>query len=103
VIESGLEASESAPIEAQVLYEDEPVEGLRVVAVNEAHPGALIELATDEEGRVSFTPESNGTWMLTTIHMIRTDDREDVDWMSYWSSVTFVRGEVAGNGAGEDS
>lgn len=81
--------SETDQIVARVLFEGEPVPGLRLVAVSEARHDELIELETDEEGRIALTPSEGGPWMLTTLHMVRMDDRDDVDWLSYWSSITF--------------
>lgn len=95
VLEQGAAAPASGPVVARVLFEGRPIAGLRVVAVHEASPGELIELATDAEGRVTFPAAAPGAWMLTTLHMTRTDERDDVDWKSYWASLTFARPESA--------
>ncbi|HZW10817.1 MAG TPA: DUF4198 domain-containing protein [Phycisphaerales bacterium] len=95
VLEQGAGAPASGPVVASVLFEGRPLAGLRVVAVHEASTGELVELATDAEGRISFPAAASGAWMLTTIYMTRTDGREDVDWKSYWASLTFARPDGA--------
>jgi uncharacterized GH25 family protein len=95
VLESGLRGSESEPIVARVLFEGAPISGLRVVAVAEGNPHELIELWTDAGGRVSLPAADTGPWLLTTLHMTRTVERDDVDWKSYWASLTFARPDGA--------
>lgn len=91
-LEITLDESVGGQIIARVLYADRPLENARVVAVSGLTPARLIELRTDAEGRVRFTPDAAGPWMLTTLHMERTPDRDDVDWKSYWGSLTFSLG-----------
>lgn len=74
---------------AVVLYNGEPMAGLRVVAVAKEQPEHLIGLETDAEGRVALPKSASGVWMLSTIHMVRTDERDDCDWKSYWASSVF--------------
>ena len=76
-------------LSARVLSGGEPLAGARVVAVSRIQPDRLVELTSDDEGRVSFEADDAGAWMLTTIHMVRTDDEADADWESFWASVTF--------------
>jgi hypothetical protein len=91
VLESGLHASESEQIGAKILFEGAPIEGVRVVAVHRDHPGELHELSTDADGRVTLPDGDAGVWMLTALHMTRVEDRDDIDWKSYWASLTFER------------
>ena len=30
-----------------------------------------------------------GTWMLTTLHIVRADSHDHAEWESYWASNTF--------------
>ncbi|MEZ6234718.1 MAG: DUF4198 domain-containing protein [Phycisphaerales bacterium] len=82
-------ANGGVAIRAEVLFEGEALGGVRVVAVAASAHEELIELETDEHGQVEFVAERGGPWLLTTLHMTRTDDRDDVDWKSYWASVAF--------------
>lgn len=88
-LEIVLESAEGDEITAHVLFHGSPIEGLRVVAVSQAAPDQLIDLETDENGRVRFKPVGRGPWMLTSLHMVHETSREDIDWKSYWASLTF--------------
>ncbi|MBK7404890.1 MAG: DUF4198 domain-containing protein [Phycisphaerales bacterium] len=83
------DGASGSPVGARVLFEGAPLEGMQVVAVSAAHPDKLIALTSDAEGHVAFTPEEGGPWMLTSLQMVRDNTREDVDWKSYWASLTF--------------
>ena len=78
-------------VEARLLFEGEPVGGRRVVVASASDHEDLIELESDSEGLVRFSPEHGGAWMLTALHMERvSEQRDDVDWKSYWASTTFA-------------
>lgn len=79
---------ESIRVTAGVEFLDKPVAGMRVVAVHSSNPDQLIELKTDELGRVAFDA-APGDWMLTTLHIRRAELAEDADWESFWASSTF--------------
>lgn len=76
-----------------VLLDGKPLADTRVVAVSqaavEADPDSATVLRTDTEGFASFELDRAGPWMVTSLHMFRTDDREDGQWRSYWASLTF--------------
>ncbi|MCC7387292.1 MAG: DUF4198 domain-containing protein [Phycisphaerales bacterium] len=78
---------------ATVLFGGVALEGARVVVVSQTDPSDLIELTTDEHGQIQFAPAPGGAWMITSLHMVQTTDREDVDWKSYWASLTFELGD----------
>lgn len=77
-------------IRARVLYEGRPLAQARVVAVAEARRDEPTVLHTDADGYVTIEIDSAGPWMLTSLHMIRLEAREDADWKSFWASVTFA-------------
>lgn len=77
-------------IRARVLYEGEPLADARVVAVAEAKKEEPQVLNTDADGYVTIDFDAAGPWMLTSLHMVRLDDRDDADWKSFWASVTFA-------------
>ena len=80
--------SERPRVQSLVEYDDHPIAGLRVVAVNQDSPDQLLELETDADGIVEFEARP-GDWMLTTLHIIRADSSDDADWESFWASNTF--------------
>ncbi len=73
---------------ARVLFRGSPISGVRVVCVDSDAPDALLEARTDPSGVVRFTAKHTGATMLTALHIERTPDRVDVDWKSYWASLT---------------
>lgn len=92
------EAGQTARV--QVLLDGKPLADTRVVAVSQAavkaDPDSATVLRTDAEGYASFELDHAGPWMVTSLHMFRTDDREDAQWRSYWASLTFgVDGQAA--------
>ncbi len=89
VLESFDRRAEGTALSVLVLFEGAPLADARLVAVAEARREDLIELRTDAEGRAWITADATGPWMFTTLHMTRTEGREDVDWKSYWASLTF--------------
>jgi len=93
IILEGCEAGDDGTaLTVRVLFEGAPLEGARVVGVAAATHEELIEVYTDDEGRAMLTATHGGAWMVTTLHMTRTQGREDADWKSYWASVTFEIG-----------
>lgn len=100
-LELVLEPLESASARQQarvrVLYQGEPMVDARVVAVSQqaAADGASSAqvVRTDAEGYAPIDLELAGPWMVTCLHMFRTDDRDDADWKSFWASLTFAVGE----------
>jgi uncharacterized GH25 family protein len=85
----------SVKVVASVLYQGKPAKDLRVVAVRSTEPEALIELKSDAHGKVTLEGARPDEWMLTTIHMVRDEQHDDVDWTSYWASSVFdIQGEM---------
>lgn len=82
----------SGSVSATILFDGRPLEGARVVAVHADDAGSLIELESDPSGRVEFTPGDPGVWMLTSLHMVHESARDDIEWKSYWASLTFEVG-----------
>lgn len=76
-------------IGARVTFDREPLPGLRVVVVRQDDPTNLIELRTDDDGRIAWDAGERGVWMVTTIHMVRAPEDAEEDWRSYWASLTF--------------
>lgn len=80
-------------VTALITLNGTPVQNLRTVATSDQHPDHLIELHTDEQGRVQFDADLNAQWMITTLHIQRLSEEQstktDADWISYWSSITF--------------
>jgi hypothetical protein len=91
----------------EVRYEGRPLAGAMVrawrqpLAADAATPldaaardsvGARIEGRTDARGRLSLgLADGPGEWLVSTVHMVPSRDREAADWESTWASLTFAR------------
>lgn len=90
-------ASAGRQVRVRVLYLGEPMANARVVAVSQQAASSGTSSAqvvrTDAEGYAPIELDRSGPWMLTCLHMFRTDDRDDADWKSFWASLTFALSE----------
>ncbi len=74
---------------ASIEFNDQPISNLRVVAVHRSNPDNPIVLETDESGMIQFACQP-GDWMITTLHIRRTESVEDAEWESFFASSTFT-------------
>lgn len=49
----------------------------------------VLRATTDAQGRFDFSLPVPGRWMLNAVHMVAATDSPEVDWDSFWGSVTF--------------
>jgi uncharacterized GH25 family protein len=97
-LEIVLEPMETAAVgqtaKVRVLYDGTPLARTRLAVVSEAQMKAdatnTTIIHTDADGYASFELDQPGPWMVTALHMVRTIDRDDADWKSYWASLTFA-------------
>jgi hypothetical protein len=82
-----LHAGEDFPV--RLTYEDRPLPGALVVAMNRLNPSEKQKQRTDKDGRVHFHLPSSGMWLVKAVHMLRAPDGSGVEWQSYWASITF--------------
>ena len=48
-----------------------------------------IELLSDENGEIRFHVKAIGSWMISTVKLIRLPQGNEAQWQSYWGSLTF--------------
>jgi uncharacterized GH25 family protein len=72
-------------------YENRPLAGALVVAINRLNPAQKLTARTGKDGRVRFTPRDGGLWLIKAVHMVPAET-EGSDWVSYWASLTFELG-----------
>jgi uncharacterized GH25 family protein len=82
-----LNAGQEIPV--RLIYENRPLAGALVVAMNRLHPSEKLTARTDEAGRASFKLHQNGMWLIKAVHMVEAPAGADADWVSYWASMTF--------------
>ena len=79
--------SDDLPV--RLTYENRPLPGTLVVAINRARPGEKLSARTDKDGRVHFRLPRGGMWLIKAVHMIEAPAGAGADWVSYWASLTF--------------
>jgi len=73
----------------RLTYENRPLTGALVVAINRLRPDDRLTARTDVAGRVHFRFTPDGLWLVKAVHMVAAADKSKADWASYWASLTF--------------
>jgi len=73
----------------RLTYENRPLAGALVMAVNRLNPSAKITARSDKNGRVRFRLPYGGLWLIKAVHMIPAPAGSNADWASFWASLTF--------------
>jgi uncharacterized GH25 family protein len=73
----------------RLIYENRPLPGALVVAINRLNPTEKLSARTDHEGRVRFTLTRGGMWLIKVVHMVPAPAGSNAEWASYWASLTF--------------
>lgn len=75
----------------RALFENKPLAGALVTAIEQDHPDVRFSARTDRQGRVTFDLPRGGVWLVKSVHMIAAPPGSGVDWESLWASLTFAR------------
>lgn len=81
----------------RVLFRGEPLPGVNVIGARASGRSREIETRTDESGEARVTVSAPGRWYLRALHMIRGEEDPEVQWESFWCTLSF---EVAPRPAG---
>lgn len=73
----------------RLTYQNRPLAGALVVAINRLNPMEKVTARTDHDGRVRFMLKQNGMWLVKAVHMVPAPAGANADWQSYWASLTF--------------
>jgi uncharacterized GH25 family protein len=73
----------------RLTYENRPMPGALVVAINRLNPAEKQSARTDADGRVKLHLREGGLWLVKSVHMIPAPAGAGADWQSYWASLTF--------------
>ncbi len=80
--------SEDLPV--RLTYENRPLAGALVVAMNRLNPSEKITARTDKDGRVRLRLSGKKSmWLVKAVHMVPAAAGSNADWSSYWASLTF--------------
>jgi uncharacterized GH25 family protein len=80
-------AGEDLPV--RLTYEDRPLAGALVVAINRLNPSGKLAARTDNDGRVRFRLRPGGMWLVKAVHMVPAPAGSKARWVSFWASLTF--------------
>lgn len=73
----------------RLLYENHPLAGALVVAMNRVNPAEKLSARTDKDGRVRFKVRPGGMWLIKAVHMVPAPAGTHAEWASFWASLTF--------------
>lgn len=73
----------------RLTYENRPLPGALVVAMNRSNPAEKLTARTDSDGRVRFRLRPGGMWLVKAVHMVPAPAGANADWASFWASLTF--------------
>jgi hypothetical protein len=85
-------------LKLRVLFDGEPLSGVRVIGSRASGPAREIVASTDERGDVEVKVTAPGRWHVRAIHMIRIEADPEVSWESYWATLSFEVHSTAGSG-----
>jgi uncharacterized GH25 family protein len=81
----------------RLIYENRPLAGALVVAMNRLNPAEKLSARTDKDGRVRFKVRPGGMWLIKAVHMVPAPAGARAEWTSFWASLTFeLRNTAAG-------
>jgi uncharacterized GH25 family protein len=83
----GLRADQDLPV--QLVYENRPLAGALVVAINRVNPAEKLSARTAADGRVRFKLRRDGMWLIKAVHMVPAPQGVQAEWASFWASLTF--------------
>jgi hypothetical protein len=79
----------------RLTYENRPLAGALVVAMNRQNSSERLTARTDNDGRVRFPLRSGGMWLIKAVHMVPAPASANAEWASFWASLTFELPEAA--------
>jgi uncharacterized GH25 family protein len=82
-----LRAGQDLPV--RLTYENRPLAGALVVAMDRLNPSEKLTAHTDNDGRVRFRLRPGGMWLIKAVHMVPAPAGANAEWASFWASLTF--------------
>ena len=83
-----MDAGQDLPV--RLTYENRPLAGALVVAINRANPAQKLSARSGKDGRVRFRLPRGGVWLIKAVHMVEAPAGANAEWASYWASLTFA-------------
>jgi hypothetical protein len=82
-----IRAGEDLPV--RLTYENRPLAGALVIAMNRLNPSEKLAARTGNDGRVRFRLRPGGMWLVKAVHMVPAPAGTNAEWASFWASLTF--------------
>ena len=82
-----IRAGEDLPV--RLTYQNHPLAGALVAAMNRLNPAEKLAARTDDDGRVRFRLRRGGMWLVKAVHMVQAPAGTNAEWESFWASLTF--------------
>ena len=82
-----LRSGQDLPV--RLTYENRPLAGALVVAMNRRNPLEKLSARSDDDGRVRFKFPADGMWLVKAVHMVPAPAGANAEWASFWASLTF--------------
>jgi uncharacterized GH25 family protein len=82
-----LRTEEDLPV--RLMFENRPLTGALVVAMNRRAPAEKLAARTDLAGRVRFRLRPGRMWLVKAVHMVPAPAGATAQWESFWASLTF--------------
>ena len=76
----------------RLTYENRPLAGALVIAMNRLNPSEKVAARTDNDGRVRFRLRPGGMWLVKAVHTVPAPAGANAEWASFWASLTFELG-----------
>jgi hypothetical protein len=83
-----IRTGEELPV--RLTYENRPLPGALVIAMNRLNPSEKLSSRTDSDGRVRFRVRAGGMWLIKAVHMVPAPAGSNAEWASFWASLTFA-------------
>ena len=89
-LEDPLALAAGATLRFQLRFEGQPRPGVLVKAWHkQGGQVTTIRGTTDPQGRFDMTLPFAGNWMLNAVHMVPATGSAEIDWDSFWGSLSF--------------
>jgi len=82
-----LRAGQDLPV--RLTYENRPLAGALIVALNRRNPSEKLSARSDNDGRVRLRLPAGGMWLVKAVHMVPAPAGANAEWASFWASLTF--------------
>jgi Domain of unknown function (DUF4198) len=81
----------SQPLGIRILHDGKPAVGLLVKSFNRDDPDSPRKARTDSDGRAQIELPKSGEVLISAVHMLQPNAKEQAEWSSLWASLTFKR------------